>query len=114
MCDAPELHLAGAHCNAGVDLAVDRDDLVILAELDVLDEEKTLGQSLQDGNQPLDAVNDKSARHAAEYLIVDEAVCVRVVPEQARTLAAGCRDAHLVLECCAGMNVNEDVVAVAL
>ena len=62
----------------------------------------------------LNAVDDKSAGHAAEYLIVDEAVGVRVVPEQAGTLPAGRRDPHLVLECFAGVNVDEDVVTLAL
>ena len=79
----------------------------------MLDEKKALGQSLQNRKQPLDAVDDQRARQAAEDLIVDKTVGVRVVPEQPRALAAGSGNVHFVLERFAGMNVDEDIVAVA-
>ena len=46
MRNAPEPHLAGAHGDGRIDLAVHRDDLVLLAEREVLDEKKPLGQPL--------------------------------------------------------------------
>ena len=112
--DTPELHFAGAHGDCGIDLTVDRNDFAFVAKLDVLDQKKAFRQSAQQREKLVDAVDDKRARHAAEDLIVDEAVRVRVVPEQARTLPAGRRDAHLVAECFTGLNVNKHVVAIAL
>ena len=45
MRDPPELHLARADIDQRIELTVDGDDLVALAELGVLDEEKALGQA---------------------------------------------------------------------
>jgi hypothetical protein len=44
MRDPPELHLARADIDDGVELTVDGDDLVTLAELGVLDKEKRSGK----------------------------------------------------------------------
>ena len=106
MRDAPELHLAGAYCHGRIDLAVDRNDLGLVGQLDVFDSRKRRsGNPRSTWEKFLNAVDDKCARHAAEDLIVDEAVCVRMVPEQARALPAERWDAHLVLKCFAGVNM---------
>jgi len=65
MGDAPELQLAGADLHAGIQLAIDRDDPVTFAEFDMLDEEKSLGQALQERKELLRVVNDKTAGHPA-------------------------------------------------
>ena len=66
------------------------------------------------GGKSYHAVDHQCARQTPEDLFVDEAVRVRMVPEQAWTLPAERRDAHLVLKGFAGVNVDENVVAVAL
>ena len=63
--------------------------------------------------EPLESIDHQSAGHAAENLIVDGTVRVRVIPVKARALPSGGRDPHFVLERFAGMNVHEHIVAVS-
>ena len=79
--DAPELHLARPDLHDGVQLAIDRDDLAIAARLGMLDEEEPLRQASHDREERLEAVDDEPARHAAQHLLGDGAMCVRVIPE---------------------------------
>ena len=53
-----------------------------------------------------------TARHAAEYLFRHHAVRMRMIPEQAWTLAAMGRDVYLILKVLARVNMDEDVVVV--
>src|SRR4029077_7286558 len=64
--------------------------------------------------EPLESVDHQSTGQAAENLIVDGTVRVRMIPVKARALPSGGRDPHLVLERLARMNVYEHVVAVSL
>ena len=90
--DPPELRLSGRYRHDRFDLAVDRDDLVSFADLDVLQQEEPFRHVLDDREKPFRAVDDESARHAAEDLPVDDPVGVRVIPEETRPLATGRRD----------------------
>src|SRR5262245_5885437 len=112
--DAPKLCLAGAHLNDRFDLAVDRDDLIVLTNFGVLEQQQPLRQAADDREQPFKTVDHESAGHSAQDLLVDAAVGMRVIPEEARTLAAGGWHMHLVIELLTRMDVNEHVVAVAL
>jgi hypothetical protein len=108
------LHFAGAHGDSGIDLTVDRNYFALVGELGVLDQKKAFRQSAQQWEKLVNAVDYQSARHTAKNLIINEAVRVGVVPEQARTLPTGRRDAHLILECFIGVDVDEHVITVAL
>ncbi len=112
--DTPKLQFAGAHGDGGIDLTIDRNYFAFVGKLDVLDQKKAFRQSVQQREKLVNAIDDQSARHTGKDLIIDEAVCMGVIPEQARTLPAGRRDAHLVLECFTGLNVDEYVIAAAL
>ncbi|MGX1331032.1 hypothetical protein AB7M56_005531 [Bradyrhizobium elkanii] len=114
MRDTPELNFTGAHGDGRIDLTIDRNQFAFVVKLDVLDQEKPFRQSAQQREKLLDPVDDQSARQTAKDLIIDEAVRMGVIPEHARTLPAGRRDRHLVLEGVIGLNVDEYVVAVAL
>lgn len=70
------------------------------------------GKVFQNREITLEAIDNKSARHAAEYLFRDHAVSMWMIPEEARTLAAMDRDVDLVLEVLPRVNVDEDIVAV--
>jgi hypothetical protein len=74
---------------------------------------KALGQSVQQREELVNAIDHQSTRHTSKDLIIDEPVRMGVIPEQAWTLPAERWNAHLVLECFAGLNVNEYVIAVA-
>jgi hypothetical protein len=112
MGDAPELHFAGADGDQRIDLAVDRDELVV-ADLGVLDQQIAFRQSAQQRIELFESIDHQCARHAAENLIVDVAVRVRVIPVEPRALPPRGRDAYFVLEALAGMHMHEDVVAVS-
>jgi len=85
--DAPELHLPGADRHQRLDLAVDRDDFVF-AQLGVLDEEEAFRQAREHRKKLLRAVDHESARHPAQDLLLDDAVRVRVIPEEPGALPA--------------------------
>src|SRR5215475_11774302 len=72
--DATELHFTGAHGDDGIDLTIDRNQFAFVVELDVLDQKEAFGQSLQQRKKLFNAIDDQSARHAGEDLIIDEAV----------------------------------------
>ena len=72
------------------------------------------GKASRIGIEIFEAVHDKAAGHAAEHLLGDNAMRVRVIPEETGSLATGGRNAHLVLELLTGVDVDEHVVAVAL
>ena len=96
--DPPELHLARPDVDQRIELAVDGDDLAAAAGFGVLDQEKPLRQSGDDRKLRVRALDHERAGHAAEHLLGDEAVPVRMVPIEARLLPAGARDRHLVVE----------------
>jgi hypothetical protein len=102
----------GLIATVGFDLPVDRDYLVFLANLRVLDEEEPFWQVCDDWEDPLEAVDDQTARHAAKDLLCDEAMSMRVIPEEAGPLVAVGGNTHLVLELLAGVYVEENIVAI--
>ncbi len=82
--------------------------------LDMLDEQELFRKIFQHREVFFGAVDDDPARHAAENLLRDDAVRMRVIPEESGTLAVTHRDLHLVLEVLARVNMDKDIVAVAL
>src|SRR5262245_4262485 len=110
--DPPELQLARPDLNRGIELAIDRDDLR-LADLRMFQEEDSLRQILDDGKEPVETIDNDATRHPSADLLLDEAVGMRMIPEQARSLTISNRDVHLVIESLTRVNVNEHVVAVA-
>ena len=103
-----------SHGDDGINLTIDRNDFALVGKLDVLDKKKAFRQSVHQREKLVDAIDDQSAQHAAKDLIIDEAMRMGVIPEQTRTLPAGRRDAHHVLKCFIGVNVDEYVITVAL
>ena len=80
----------------------------------MLDEEEPLRQALHDREEIFKPVHNEAAGHATQHLLGDDAMRVRVIPEQAWPLATCGRNAHLVVELMTRMHVDEHIVAVAL
>src|SRR3954466_13082546 len=112
--DAPVLGFSRPHCKDRLYLSVNGKKVGFIAELCILNEQEALLQIGEDREQLLESIDDESAGPSAPNLLIDEAVSVRMVPEEPGTLAAVCGDMHLVVEMLARVDVNEDVVAIAL
>src|SRR4051812_13634659 len=100
--DAPELHLSRPDFHAGIELAVDRDDLPVV-QLHMLEEEKTFREALENRKKVGRALDDERPRQPAEDLLVHHAMRMGVIPEEPRPLAPAGRNVHSVIEPGAGM-----------
>jgi hypothetical protein len=113
MGDAPKLHLSRPDRHDRIDLPIYGDNFSP-GMLHMLDEQESLRQVSQDREVLFGAIDDDSAGHAAEHLFRDDAVRMRVIPEQARSLTIADRDIHLVAERLAWVNMDKDIIAVPL
>ena len=87
---------------------------IVRADLRMFDQEEPLRQACDEREQRFETVDHQATGHATQHLLGDYAMRMRMIPEQAWPLAALSWNTHLVFELMTGVNMHEDIVAVAL